>query len=167
GTMPVPSWAYAPDQITSKYTYDPKMAEQLLDQAGWTKGPDGIRAKGGQKLSFTIWTNAGNKDREQTVTVMQQQWKLIGVDATPKTEEWNAFLTRITETHDFEIFLVGFSWGVDPAPTPMWSTDSYEGGFNMGKYSNTKVDELLSSGLSNLDRDKSTHAPVDMQNCLM
>jgi peptide/nickel transport system substrate-binding protein len=167
GTMPVPSWAYAPDQITTKYTYDPKKAEQLLDQAGWAKGPDGIRAKGGQKLSFTLWTNAGNKVREQYVTVMQQQWKAIGVDATPKTEEWNAFLTRITETHDFEVYLVGFQWDVDPDQTTMWSTESYEGGFNMNKYSNKKVDELMSSGLSELDQAKRKQLYVDMQNVIM
>ena len=31
------------------YNYDVNMAKQLLDQAGWVPGPDGIRAKGGEK----------------------------------------------------------------------------------------------------------------------
>ncbi|MFN8512265.1 MAG: ABC transporter substrate-binding protein [Chloroflexia bacterium] len=166
GTMPTLSFAYQPDKITTKYTYDPKKAEALLDGAGWVKGSDGIRAKGGKKLQFTIWTNAGNKTREQYVTVMQQQWKAIGVDATPKTEEWAAFLTRITETKDFEIFLVGFSWGTDPDQTTMWATESFEGGFNMGKYSNTKVDDLLKQGLGELDPEKRKALYLDMQNII-
>lgn len=46
GTMPtLPSFAYQPTRITTKYTYDPKKAESLLDGAGWVKGSDGIRAK--------------------------------------------------------------------------------------------------------------------------
>ncbi|HEX5506738.1 MAG TPA: ABC transporter substrate-binding protein [Thermomicrobiales bacterium] len=166
GTMPKPSWAYAPDQIKDKYPYDLNKANQLLDQAGWAKGPDGIRAKDGKKLSFTLWTNAGNKEREQDVTVMQQQWKAIGVDATPKTEEWNAYLDRITGTHDFEIFLVGFSWGTDPDQTTMWATSAQEGGFNMNKYSNKEVDKLLEEGLSELDQAKRKQIYVQMQNII-
>ena len=167
GTMPTLNFAYQPDKITTKYNYDPAKANQLLDQAGWTKGADGIRAKDGKKLQFTIWTNAGNKTREQYVTVMQQQWKAIGVDASVKTEEWAAFLTRITETKDFEVFLVGFSWGVDADQTTMWSTESFTGGFNMGKYSNPRVDELLKQGLSELDTEKRKAIYLEMQNIIM
>jgi ABC-type transport system substrate-binding protein len=46
GTMPTLSFAYAPDQITTKYPYDIKKAEQLLDAAGWVKGSDGINQQG-------------------------------------------------------------------------------------------------------------------------
>ncbi|HET8627769.1 MAG TPA: ABC transporter substrate-binding protein [Thermomicrobiales bacterium] len=167
GTEPVLSWAYAPDQITDKYPYDLNKANQLLDQAGWAKGSDGIRAKDGKKLSFTLWTNAGNTAREQYITVMQQMWKAIGVDASPKTEEWNAYLTRITETHDFEIFLVGFGWGVDPDQSTMWKTEDYKGGFNMNKYSNPQVDQLCDEGLATLDQAKRKQIYVQMQNLIM
>jgi peptide/nickel transport system substrate-binding protein len=167
GTMPTLSFAYQPDKLKTKYSYDVKKAEALLDEAGWKKGADGIRAKDGKKLQFTLWTNAGNKTREQYVTVMQQQWKAIGVDATPKTEEWNAFLTRITETHDFEMYLVGFSWGIDPDQTTMWKTDSFTGGFNMNKYTNKQVDLLCDQGLSELDTDKRKAIYLDLQNIIM
>jgi len=167
GTMPTLSFAYAPDQITTKYPYDIKKAEQLLDAAGWVKGSDGIRAKDGKKLQFTLWTGNINKVFGQLITVMQQQWKAIGVDATPKIEEWNAFLSRITETHDFEMFLVGFSWGVDPDQTTMWASQSYNGGFNMGKYANTQVDQFLAQGLTELDTAKRKALYVQMQNILM
>jgi len=167
GTMPTLSFAYAPEQITTKYTYDIKKAEQLLDAAGWVKGGDGIRAKDGKKLQFTLWTGNISKAFGQLITVMQQQWKAIGVDATPKIEEWNAFLSRITETHDFEMFLVGFSWGVDPDQTTMWASQSYTGGFNMGKYANTQVDQFLAQGLTELDTAKRKAIYVQMQNILM
>ena len=36
GTQPVISYAYAPDEITTKYTYDPEKAKALLAEAGWT-----------------------------------------------------------------------------------------------------------------------------------
>ncbi|MDP9372463.1 MAG: ABC transporter substrate-binding protein [Chloroflexota bacterium] len=167
GTMPTLSWAYAPDQIRTKYPYDPRRAEQLLEEAGWRRGGDGVRAKDGQRLAFGIWTNAGNNVRQQYITVMQQQWRQIGVDVTPRTEEWNAFLTRITETRDFEIFLVGFGWDVDPDQTSMWATESYSGGFNMNKYSNARVDQLLTQALSELDRERRRQLYIEMQNIVM
>lgn len=167
GTEPVLSWAYAPDQITAKYSYDVAKAKSLLDDAGWKPGSDGIRAKDGTRLSFKLWTNSGNNVRESYITYMQQAWKEIGVEATPSTEEWNAYLDRLTKTRDFDIFLVGFSWGVDPDQTTMWATKSYTGGFNMNKYSNTDVDKLLQEGLTTLDQAKRKQIYVQMQNLVM
>ena len=34
------------------YDYDVEKAKQILDDAGWTVGSDGIREKDGQKLSI-------------------------------------------------------------------------------------------------------------------
>ncbi|MGA7668854.1 MAG: peptide-binding protein [Nitrolancea sp.] len=167
GTMPVLSWAYNPDGITTKYEYDADKAKKLLDDAGWKAGSDGIRAKDGQKLSFEMYTNSGNSVREQYLTVMQQQWKKIGVEMTPKTEEWNAFLNRITGTKDFDVFLVGFSWDTDPDQTTMWATSSYTGGFNMNKYSNPKVDDLLKQGLATTDQSKRKDIYTQMQNAVL
>ena len=167
GTMPVPSWAYNPDGITLKYPYDKSKAESLLDGAGWTKGSDGIRAKNGKKLEFDINTSNASTTFVDYATVFQQAWKEIGVVATPKMEEWNAFLTRITGTHDFSLFLVGFSWGVDPDQTTMWSCSAYPSGFNMGKYCNPQVDKLLQEGLATTDHAKRKAIYTQMQNILM
>lgn len=150
---PLISWARNPEG-NPNYNYNPDKAKQLLDGAGWKAGSDGIREKNGKKLAFTLYTNAGNKVREAFVTAMQDQWKAIGVNATPKTEEWNAFLNRIGKSHDFEAFLVGFSWGVDPDETTMWGTKSYNAGFNDNKYSNAEVDKLLDQGIRTVDLNK-------------
>jgi peptide/nickel transport system substrate-binding protein len=162
GTMPTLSWAYQPDKIKTQYKYDPKKAEQLLDEAGWAKGSDGVRAKDGKRLAFTLWTNAGNVERGQYVTVLQQMWRAIGVDATPKTEEWSAYLARL-DRHDFEMYLVGFSWGVDPDQSTFWSCNAYEGGFNDFKYCNKRVDELLDQGLAELDQEKRKQIYLEFQ----
>ena len=41
-----------------EYKYNADTAGQLLEQAGWTKGADGIREKNGQKLSLNLLYNA-------------------------------------------------------------------------------------------------------------
>lgn len=155
--MPPISWAYNKDNKPT-YGYDPKQANELLEAAGWKKGADGIRAKDGKRMSFTLWTNAGNKIREASIVAMQQFWKEVGVEAKTATEEWNAFLKRIGATpdgtRDFEIFLVGFSWGVDPNQKTMWHSESITGGFNMNKVKIAEVDKLLDDALNTLDQAK-------------
>lgn len=151
--FPLPSWAYDPEG-NPEYKYDPSKAQQLLDEAGWKPGPAGIREKNGKKFAFTVYTNAGNKVRESVIAIIQEQWKEIGIEVTPQPEEWNAFLNRITTTKDFEMFVVGFNWIIDPDESAMWSTEGQEGGFNLNSYSNEKADKLLADALKENDQDK-------------
>ncbi|GAC1546200.1 MAG: peptide-binding protein [Herpetosiphon sp.] len=167
GTMPLLSWAYQPDKITTRYDYDPKKANQLLDEAGYVKGPDGIRAKDGNKLAFTMYTYSGDKTIEGYMTVFQQNWKDLGVEMTPQYEEFSAFVTRITKTFDFQAFMVGFSWGVDPDQQTMWDSKQHGAGFNIFNYSNPKVDELLDQGLKTLDQEKRKQIYLEMQNIIL
>ncbi len=166
GTMPVLSWAYAPEKITTKYTYDTKKAEQMLDDAGWKKGSDGIRAKDGKRFSFSMWTNAGNKTREGYLLVLQEGWKNIGVEMKPQFEEFSVYLDRINKNFDFEMFLVGFSWGVDPDQTTMWDSSQHGPGFNSYGYKSDKVDQLLAQGknVAGCTNDARKQIYVDMQN---
>jgi peptide/nickel transport system substrate-binding protein len=53
---------------------------QLLEGAGFTKGPDGIYQKGGKKLSFQLQTTQANPLRNATVDVIAQQLKPAGIE---------------------------------------------------------------------------------------
>jgi peptide/nickel transport system substrate-binding protein len=64
----------------ANYELDLDKVNSLMTGAGFTKGSDGIWAKGGRKASFTINTTAQNKRRELTEQVLQQQLKTAGFD---------------------------------------------------------------------------------------
>jgi peptide/nickel transport system substrate-binding protein len=169
GTMPVLSWAYNPDGIEMTYPYDPEMATQLLEEAGWTDtNGNGVVDKDGQELSFTMYTNAGNLVRESYLTVLQEYWSAIGVEMTPQLEPFPALVERITETFDFEAYLIGFNWGVAPDQSTMWSCDATGGaGFNTVNYCNEEVDALLKEALVETDRDTRIELYTEMQNIIM
>jgi peptide/nickel transport system substrate-binding protein len=57
-------------------------AKALLEQSGWKLGPDGIYAKGGQRLAIRIDTTANNPLRQTTIEVMIPQLKAAGIEAT-------------------------------------------------------------------------------------
>ena len=151
---PPTSWAFkAKPQVV--YTFDKAKANSLLDAAGWAKGADGIRAKDGLPLKFEMHTNAGNKQRESLLQVMQQSWKDIGVEATPKLIQFPQLVTEIVSTRDFDLFLVGFSWTQDPDESPLFhSRNTVPGGFNGADFKNADVDAALDGALATLDKSK-------------
>jgi len=65
------------------YKYDAAAANKLLDDAGWAKGSDGIRAKGGEKLSFE-YASTNNPTRIQIMTLVQDDLKQVGIQANLK-----------------------------------------------------------------------------------
>jgi peptide/nickel transport system substrate-binding protein len=58
--------------------YDVDAANRLLDGAGWKRGPDGIRAKGSDRLQFTFALGTGVPDRDATAEQIRQTWTAIG-----------------------------------------------------------------------------------------
>jgi peptide/nickel transport system substrate-binding protein len=171
--VPPLSWAHNPDN-EPQYPYDPEKAKELLDEAGWVdEDGDGVReahgvigVEDGTPFTFEIHTNAGNQEREQLIVTMQQYWNEIGVGAETAFIEWNALLAELTETYEYEMIMVGFSWDVDPDQKTMWHTDSYGGGFNMNKYSNPELDEVLDAALNTADQEERKELYYEMQRIL-
>jgi len=166
-SMPPKSWAFNTNN-KPVFPFDRKKAEDMLDAAGWTKGSDGTRAKGDLKLKFEMITNAANKVRENLLVTMQQQWKEIGVEATPKFVDFNKVLVpAITDTRKFDIFMVGFSWGIDPDQSALWhSRNTTPGGFNGAFYKSAELDKVLDDAVGTTDRTKRKDLYFKMQQIL-
>jgi len=168
GTMPPLSWAFNPDGIKEKFEFDLDKANSLLDEAGWVDADgDGIRENGDQKLEFDMWTISGNEIFGNLVQAYQESWTQIGVKMTPQLEDFQSFVSRVTQTFDFETFLIGFGWGATPDQSAMWACNSYGTGFNIVKYCNPKVDDLENQALVEFDRDKRIQLYTDFQNLLL
>ena len=151
---PPTSWAYK-DKPATLIKFDKAKAESLLDSAGWAKGADGIRAKNGLKLKFTMITNAGNKQRESMLQIMQQSWHDIGVEATPSLIQFPQLVSQIVSIRTFDVFLVGFNWAQDPDVSPLYhSRNTAAGGFNGAFFKNDQADQLLDQALTTLDKTK-------------
>ncbi|MEU4017387.1 TIGR04028 family ABC transporter substrate-binding protein [Microbacterium sp. NPDC028030] len=66
------------------YVYDPDKAEELLDEAGWEKGTDGIREKDGERLAITVYEAKPQPLSKQTLELVAQQLAKVGVELTVK-----------------------------------------------------------------------------------
>jgi peptide/nickel transport system substrate-binding protein len=64
-----------------RFPYDPSRAQQLMAEAGWTKGPDGILANNrGEKLSVDFRASSDIQQDLQYQAIAAAGWKAIGVD---------------------------------------------------------------------------------------
>jgi len=59
--------------------FDVAAANKLLDDAGWKRGSDGIRAKDGERLAFSFASGTGLPDTDQIVELVRANWAQIGV----------------------------------------------------------------------------------------
>ncbi|QYM77204.1 TIGR04028 family ABC transporter substrate-binding protein [Leucobacter luti] len=62
------------------YTYDPKLAAKLLDEAGWKAGSDGILEKDGKRLSLTFNEALPQPRSKEVVTLIQEQLGKLGIE---------------------------------------------------------------------------------------
>jgi peptide/nickel transport system substrate-binding protein len=145
--VPAKAWAYNP-AVANLYPYDPNKAKALLKQAGWSVGTDGILAKGGQKLAFTSIFSSNSTPVTQLMTIAQQEWKAIGVDCTLKAMDFDALLNVVNKTRAYDTVTLGWSLGLDPDQTSIWSSDQIKSGFNFISYNNPQIDALLKQGIS-------------------
>jgi peptide/nickel transport system substrate-binding protein len=136
--IPASSWAYT-DNVP-KFDYNPDKAKALLKEAGWTPGPDGILQKDGKPFKFRLFFNSGNKQREQIAVITQQYLKDVGISVDIQQEDFTAYLKRIQQTKDFDMFILGWVGGIDPFATGnIWKS---EGSQNFIGYKNPEVDQL-------------------------
>jgi peptide/nickel transport system substrate-binding protein len=161
----------------AKYTgtqegYDPKKANDELDKAGWTKGPDGIRAKGGVRASLTIVTTTGNKTREQVEQVLVDEYKQIGVELKIQNQPSSVFLSGSWSGGDprkrgtFDLNMYATSPDIDPHShiftrfhsSQIPSSANNGVGNNYTRLKSTDVDKAIDEGGATLDLEKRTAA---------
>jgi ABC-type transport system substrate-binding protein len=135
--------------------YDPQGAIKLLNEAGWKKGKSGWLEKDGKPLQFTILTNNGNPIREDILTVAQDAWKKIGVDARTDVLEWAVFIQERINKLDFDAVILGWNMGIEPDLYQIWhSTQTNPHQLNFVGYQNAQADDLIVKIRQEYDYDK-------------
>jgi peptide/nickel transport system substrate-binding protein len=154
--LPASHWAY--NKKLKDPGFDPKKAAAMLDEAGWKVGADGVRAKDGVRLSFTMSTTAGAKAREQAQQLVQQNLKKINVQMTIKNMPASVVWGDYTVKSEFDTLMVG--WDALLYPDPDYTDRIHSkmipakggSGSNYVQYENPEIDELCAKGVATLDQ---------------
>ncbi|MBO6898213.1 MAG: peptide ABC transporter substrate-binding protein [Shimia sp.] len=152
--VPVPA-NYA-SANTDCFKQDIAGANALLDEAGWVKGGDGIRAKDGVKLSILYQTST-NAVRQDFQALIKQWWSEIGVETelrnlsasvffggdpgSPDTfQKFYADVEMYANTFngtDPQQYLAAYRCGGEPKPSSQWQ------GENINRFCDPAYDALI------------------------
>jgi peptide/nickel transport system substrate-binding protein len=147
------------DRVVVKYPYDLRRAEQLMNEAGFVKGPDGFFTSDGEGR-FTAQVRVEQSvQSERERSIMASGWRQAGFDfaetALPAgligTGEARATFPSLATTGagSGEGSLTGtFRSQSIPGPENRWT------GSNRGAWSNTEFDQLADAFETTLDRNE-------------
>jgi peptide/nickel transport system substrate-binding protein len=77
---------------TTKWEFSVEKASQVLEEAGWKKGGDGIRAKDGKKLKLVYQTSI-NTPRQKNQAIVKQACQKAGIDIELKSVTASVFFS--------------------------------------------------------------------------
>ena len=155
GPQPSLSYAYAPDKITTHFGFDPEKAKALLAEAGWTDtNGDGTVDKDGVEMKFDVLYASDAPSTDTLMTYLQDAWRSIGVDATPKALDFSTLVQTTNGGSDWDVALYGFSWDASFIQSAMFACDQHGVGFNDMNYCNPTLDALFAQMSSELDEAK-------------
>ena len=124
------------------------------------QGKDGIlEDEEGHPLEIVLVTNTEDPTRLQIAQMIREDWRKIGIKVHLLPMEFNALVSKLTVTHDWEVVVMGLTGSVDPHfGANVWLSTGNLHFWNPGggnaSYIETKVDELFGKAAVTLDRDK-------------
>ena len=156
-----------PDRFVSKktsYAFDVAQANKLLDDAGWAKGPDGIRVKDGKPLKFLFQTSI-NAPRQKTQAIVKQAAQKAGIEMELKSVTASVFFSSDAANPDtYPHFYADIEMYTNNATQPdpatwMLQYVSWEAatkankwqGRNIVRWQNAEADALYNQAQTELD----------------
>jgi peptide/nickel transport system substrate-binding protein len=149
--FPAFRWSYDPSARYSQYNV--RLANDMLDAAGWHRNADGGRYRAGTRLDIEIAYMSGQPSNEEIAIQLQEQLALVGIDVTLHGFSAFQFFGKedpTTNKHSQAVF-----WSILEPPDPDQSTFlDCNGPQNMMSYCNKSVDAANLAALDTYDRSK-------------
>ncbi|HZP06040.1 MAG TPA: ABC transporter substrate-binding protein [Terracidiphilus sp.] len=145
--LPQSHWAWTGD--VEQYSYDPARADKLLDDAGYRRGPNGIR--------FHLMMKTSTDERARLLgAVLQQQLAKVGIALDLRSNEFATFYADVTRGafQMYSLYWIGGNEQPDIFSYVFSSARFPPKGANRGRYSNLQLDALLDDAYQNADMNR-------------
>ncbi|MCZ9308936.1 ABC transporter family substrate-binding protein [Corynebacterium uberis] len=98
------------DNFGQVVSFDPDKAKEILDQAGWAPGADGVREKDGKPLTLRYVEVGGTPMTKATAGAVQKMLKDVGIEVKVEERPSSDF-SKVATQRDFDIFPMAFNMG--------------------------------------------------------
>jgi peptide/nickel transport system substrate-binding protein len=151
GTRPPPGpmsqllWIW--DDSIAVLPFDTATARSGLTRAGWSRGPDGILSRRGQRLKFDILVPSSSPVRRRLAEALQEEWRRLGAEVSVTVVEFPVFMERLGRGR-FDSYIG--TWLDEPSPRGLgdqW-TRAGIGALNYGGYASPGFDQAFTGALA-------------------
>lgn len=155
-TLIIPAYPDYHDPSIEAPTYDPDLANQILDEAGYEDVTgDGIRENpDGEELVINFASMSGGDTAEPIANYYIQSWEAVGLKVQlldGRLQEFNTFYDRVeADDPDIDIYQGAWGTGSDVDPSGLYGRNAQ---FNYTRYASEENDELLAEGASEASLD--------------
>jgi peptide/nickel transport system substrate-binding protein len=143
------------------YDYDPKLAADMLEAAGYHLVKPGVRNDPkGNRLEFDLTTNTGNAERNEMCTIFKQDLEGLGIKVNYRPLEFTTLVDKLDSSFDWDCILMGFTGGIEPND----GANFYRSSGNLHIWNpnqpkpatpwEAEIDTLLDQGASEMDPTK-------------
>jgi peptide/nickel transport system substrate-binding protein len=160
--------------------FDMAAANQLMDQAGWTKGADGVRAKGGVRCEL-VYATTVNAVRQATQAIIKRDWETLGCRVELKSVDAGVFFssdvanpdTAAKFFTDVEMFTNSYDKPDPEAYLSGWTTEEIKTraqqwrGANYERWSDRTYDDLYAQLQREVDPAKRKDIIIKMNDRLI
>jgi peptide/nickel transport system substrate-binding protein len=137
------------DKKVTQLPFDLTAANRLLDEAGWVRGDNGLRSKGGKPLTLRLYSQA-TSEYAYVTGELQRFWRNAGIDIQVLLQSANDLQQITIAQHNYDILLYGIALGNDPDVFAYWhssqATVRVGGSLNFSEYRSGTADKALEAG---------------------
>lgn len=147
------------------YPFNPQKAEQILEEGGWRRGPDGIRAKGNVRARL-VYIGFPSAETTRTMEWMGANLRRIGVELTIRELETGA-IHRARQQGEHNLAHLTFIF-LDPGfLRTLFHSENSGGGWNFYHQKDPEIDRLLEQGETEVDAAKRKQVYESVQRRMM
>jgi len=169
GTWSDPDFAWAPDD-TMKRGFDPDMANQILDDAGYPdSNGDGVREYEGKPIKLRLWADQETPEAARACKLIAGWWEAVGIDVKFSVQDQGVYFDNIwgykgdTFYPDFDAFYWEWDGYFDPGQTLTCFTPAQIEGWNEFSWANDEYGRLDQLQAKEMDADKRAEYIHEMQ----
>ena len=96
------------------YTYDLDAARESLRSGGYVLRDGELYDAEGNRVAFSLTTNAGNKVRERICSILKEDWTKLGIGVNYRPVEFTTLVEKLDRTFDWDVVLIGFTASPEP-----------------------------------------------------
>ena len=159
------------DPTIKPEAYDLALANQLLDDAGYTKGADGIRTTpAGERMSYEVLLPTDIEGQQRKFEIIQEDWKAIGIETVGKPMDGSAagaaMMAPDGKYLDFDLHMWSWLGYIDPDFMLMTVMCDQYGNWSDTAYCNPEYDALYAQQAAEMDPAKRIAIVHEMQQIL-